>query len=129
ATPGNVIDYDYIQDYTKTYHDILRAKSVAFDRKFADMIVQKFESMGIKMNPFTQNIAHYSFPTKEFEAKILSGKMRHGGNPLLRWCLSGAVPITDTNENVRISKSHSTKRIDPLIAGIMALAETLTVEE
>lgn len=129
ATPGNVIDYDYVQDYTKTYHDILKAKWIEFDRKFADMLVQKFEEMGMKMHPFTQNISHYSFPTKEFEAKVISGKMRHGGNPLLRWCLSGAVPITDTNENVRISKSHSTKRIDPLIASIMALAGTLTIEE
>jgi len=38
------------------------------------------------------------------------------------------VPIYDTNENVRIDKSRSTKRIDGIIASIMALAGTLSEE-
>ena len=129
ATPGNVIDYNVVQDFTQTYHDIFKAKWIEYDRHFADMIVQQFVEAGMKMHPFSQTISYYNFPTKEFEALILSGKLRHGGNPILRWCLSGAVPIIDTNENTRISKSHSTKRIDPLIAGIMALAGTLTIDE
>lgn len=129
ATPGNVIDYTVIEDHTKTFHDILKAKWIEYDRKFADMLVNNFQEKGMKMHPFTQTIGFYSFPTKDFEALILSGKIRHGGQPILRWCISGAVPIQDTNENVRISKSHSTKRIDPLVAAIMAHSGTLSIEE
>lgn len=43
--------------------------------------------------------------------------------------LSGCVPIYDTNENIRLDKSKSTKRIDGIIALIMALAGTLSEEK
>jgi phage terminase large subunit-like protein len=129
ATPGNIIDYTIVEDHTKKYYDLLRAKWIEYDRKFSDMLVHNFEESGMQMHPFSQTIGMYSFPTKDFESLILSGKIRHGGNPLLRWCVSGAVPIYDTNENVRISKAHSTKRIDPIIAAIMAHAGTLTIDD
>ena len=59
----------------------------------------------------------------------MSGKLRVGKNPILKWMLSGCVAITDTNENIRIDKSRSTKRVDGIIASIMALAGTMGAEK
>lgn len=129
ATSGDYIDNDVVIDLSKKYHDILKAKWIEYDRKFADMMVQKFSQIGITMHPFTQTTTYYSYPTKEFEKLVLKGKLRHGGSPILRWCLTGAVPKIDSNENVRLAKDLATKRIDPIIATIMALAGTLTIEE
>ena len=88
-------------------------------------LVTNLQEYGVTMIQFAQTISFYSFPTKEFEKLALSGKLRHGGNPVLRWCLTGCGIIIDTNENMRLSKRHSTKRIDPLIASVMAEAGVL----
>ena len=86
-------------------------------------------SEDIELSPFTQTLMNYTSPTKEFMRLVMSGKLRVGNNPILKWMLSGCVAITDTNENIRIDKSRSTKRIDGIIASIMALAGTMTIEE
>ena len=72
---------------------------------------------------------NYTSPTKELERLLMSAKLRVGKNPILKWMLSGCVPIYDTNENIRLDKSKSTKRIDGIIALIMALAGTLSEEK
>lgn len=129
ATEGNVVDHDTIADMGLTYVQMLTPKWTDYDRKFSDYLVNIFVTRGIDMHPFAQLASYYSTPTKEFEKLVLSGKIRHGGNPLLRYSLSGATPVYDSNENVRLDKSRSTKRIDPLQASIMALAGTITIEE
>ena len=83
----------------------------------------------IELSPFTQTLMNYTSPTKELMRLIMSGKLRVGKNPVLKWMLSGCVSISDTNENIRIDKSRSTTRIDGIIASIMALAGTMTIEE
>ena len=52
--------------------------------------------------------------------------MRHGGHPILKWMISGCVAYMDPNENIRYAKNKSTKRIDGIIATVMALAGTMT---
>ena len=128
ATPGNVVDYETLEDYGIRYYNLLKAKWVDYDRKFSDMIVNNFENRGMKMHPFSQVMSNYSFPTKEFERKVLSGKVRHGGNPLLTWSISGVTLKYDTNENCRPDKELSTKRIDPIVASIMAFSGVLSQE-
>ena len=129
ATPGNVIDYSVIQDQIKFTYKLIQPKWYDYDPWSATKLVQDLEGTGIEMHPFPQTITHFSYPTKEFEKLAYQEKIRHGGNPLLKWMLSGCVAITDPNENIRYSKKHSTKRIDAIIATIMALAGTITTEE
>ena len=100
-----------------------------YDRKFAAGLITPLVEAGIELSPFTQTLMNYTSPTKEFERLLRSGKIRAGSNPILKWMLSGCVPIFDTNENVRLDKSKSTKRIDGIIASIMALAGTLSEEK
>ncbi len=129
ATPGNVVDYNVFEDYAVSYAKQLTAKTVNYDRHNSTQLITNIEEAGVKCMQFAQTIIYYSYPTKEFEKLALSGKLRHGGNPVLRWCLSGCGIYRDPNENIRLSKKHSSKRIDPLIASVMALAGVLNVEE
>ncbi|HET8886806.1 MAG TPA: terminase TerL endonuclease subunit [Salinimicrobium sp.] len=129
ATPGNQIDYATIQQYTAYLNDVLKPKWYLYDPWAATQMVQELTAHGVEMHPFAQTITHFSNPTKEFEKLAYEGKFRHGGHPVLSWNLSGCVAITDPNENIRYSKKHSTKRIDPIIAIIMALAGTIIQEE
>jgi phage terminase large subunit-like protein len=83
----------------------------------------------IELSPFTQTLMNYTSPTKELMRLIMAGKIRVGNNPILKWMISGCVAISDTNENIRLDKSKSTKRIDGVIASIMALAGTMGEEK
>jgi phage terminase large subunit-like protein len=54
---------------------------------------------------------------------VLTGKLRHGGHPVLRWCAANVTVDTDHAENIKPSKKKSSERID----GIAALVNALTV--
>ena len=129
TTPGNQIDYAKVKEHLLYLNDVFNPKWWEYDSWAATQLVQEVEERRIEMHPFPQTITHFSFPTKEFERFAYEGKFRHGGHTLLRWMLSGCVAIMDPNENIRYSKKHSTKRIDGIIATIMALAGTITQAE
>lgn len=129
ATPGNMVDYREIEKVVINQYFKNKTKHVEYDRKFSAGLVTNLMENNIELSPFSQTLQNYSSPTKEFMRLVMSGKLRVGKNPILKWMLSGCVAISDTNENIRIDKSRSTKRIDGIIASIMALAGTMTVEE
>jgi len=129
ATEGNVVDYNVMEDYSKKYYFLLKCLAFLFDRYNSTQLVTNLIESGLEMLQFAQTTTYFSTPTKEIEKLSLSGKLRHGGNPLLQWCLTGCGTYIDPNENVRLSKKHSTKRIDPLITLVMAEAGVLNTEE
>ena len=51
------------------------------------------------------------FP-KEFEKLVLTGKIEHLGNPLLRWMLASTVVKTDPAGNIKPDKEKSAEKID-----------------
>lgn len=129
ATPGNMVDYREIEKVVVQQYFKHKTRHVEYDRKFSAGLVTNLMEQNIELSPFSQTLQNYSSPTKEFMRLVMSGRLRVGNNPILKWMLSGCVAISDTNENIRIDKSRSTKRIDGIIASIMALAGTMTIEE
>jgi phage terminase large subunit-like protein len=129
ATPGNMVDYNIVFNKVIEITSARKTMHVEYDRKFAAGLIAPLQESGVELSPFTQSLMNYTSPTKEFERLLRSAKLRVGNNPILKWMLSGCVPIIDTNENVRLDKSKSTKRIDGIIAAIMALAGTLSEEK
>ncbi|XRE42232.1 Phage terminase, large subunit [Tenacibaculum discolor] len=129
ATEGNMVDYNVVKNTIVKQFFKHKTKHVEYDRKFSGVLVQNLMEESVELSPFSQTLMNYTSPTKEFQRLIMSAKLRVGKNPILKYMLSGCVPIYDTNENVRLDKSKSTKRIDGIIASIMAMAGTMTVEE
>ena len=64
-------------------------------------------------------------PTKEWEKLAVSGKLRHGGNPVLSWMASNVAVETDAAGNLKPSKKKSTERIDGIVAGVIALGRSM----
>ena len=60
---------------------------------------------------------------ESFEAKLLAGKIRHGSHPLLNLASSHAIAVSDVAGSRKLVKNKSTQKIDPIIAGIMAVHE------
>lgn len=132
ATPGNVIDYDYIEDKVQeTYIDygLLRIEA---DQWNATQFAANIQKKGMNVSFFGQGIGTISFPTKQFEKLVYEGKLKHDGNPVLSWMLAGCVIYEDASGNIKVHKGQSNKngrRIDGIVAIIMALGGSLSPEE
>jgi phage terminase large subunit-like protein len=64
-------------------------------------------------------------PARELERVLADGLLRHGGNPVLRWCAGNAITHVDASGEIRPSKSKSVERIDLLVAMLMAISRHL----
>jgi phage terminase large subunit-like protein len=132
ATPGNVVDYDIVEDYVKHNYKKYNVQRIERDRWNSNSIVNHLVEDGFEVSDFSQTITTFSHPTKQFEKLLYEGKIIHEGSPVMEWMLSGCVTIVDNNENIRISKGKSQangKRIDGIIASIMALGGSLSPKE
>ena len=128
ATPGSVIDYATIRHDLNELSKIHEIKEVAFDRWGAVEMSQNLTDDGFTMVEFGQGYKSMSPPTKELLKTILSGKLRHGGHPVLRWMADNVVVTMDAAENVKPDKSKATERIDGIVALIMGF-DRLTRKE
>lgn len=128
VTPGNVIDYDFVKA------DILRIvadydlRTSAYDRWNSSQTIIDLQNEGMACNPFGQGYGSMSAPTKEFEKLVLTEKVEHFGNPVLRWMLSSTVVKSDPAGNIKPDKEKSTQKIDGIVAAIMALGEWMTAQ-
>jgi len=129
-TEGNVVDYNYILHYLKEQSEIFDIQELAFDRwgsqkLIADMQEQEFvvdpKIPGRHLVPFGQGYVSMSAPTKELMNIVLSDKLRHGGNPILRWNADNLVVTQDPAGNLKPDKAKATQKIDGIVALIMAL--------
>ena len=120
-TEGNVIDYKYIQHTLEQLREKYDIAEVAFDRWGATKLVQDLTDAGFLMVPFGQGFGSMSPPTKELMNLVLSKKIRHGGNPVLRWNCDNLVVRTDPAGNIKPDKEKSTQKIDGMVGLIMAI--------
>lgn len=132
ATPGEVVDYAIVEDVIQQQFPKLNIIRLEVDRWNATSVVTNLMEAGVEVSYFNQSIANMSFPTKTFEKLVFEGKLKHDGNPILEWMLSGCVVIADANENIKIHKGNSNKhgkRVDGIIATIMALGGSMSPKE
>lgn len=72
-----------------------------------------------------QSITGLTEATKKFREMVYNGKMHHTDDHLLRWSVNNAITQEDLNENIKLSKSKSKDRIDPLASIINAFARAM----
>ncbi|MDM1057882.1 terminase large subunit [Myroides odoratimimus] len=132
ATPGNVVDYEYVKDTIRSNYKPLNLERIEADKWNCEQMAQELIEEGMEVSYFSQAIGVISFPTKQFEKLVYEGKMKHDGNPILQWMLSGCIIYQDANDNIKVHKGQSNKggkRIDGIVGIIMALGGSLSVEE
>jgi phage terminase large subunit-like protein len=125
ATAGNVIDYAFIVAKIEELGLKYDIAEIAFDRWGAFQVSQQLMALGFTMVGFGQGFASMSGPTKDLLRLIMAQKIRHGGNPVLRWMADNVMVSTDAAGNVKMNKGKSVKRIDGMVAGVMALDRAL----
>jgi phage terminase large subunit-like protein len=120
-TPGNVIDYRYIEKFIIELADRHQILELAYDPWNATGLITNLQEMGMRVAPTRQGFATMSSPSKELERLILSGEIRHGNHPVLRSHADGALVQSDPAGNLKPDKAKSNARIDGIVALIMAL--------
>ena len=121
ATPGNVIDFKFIKAKIEEFADYFDIAEIGYDPWNSSMLVQALIEQGMKMIPVRQGFATMSSPTKEFMTLIVSKKLIHGGNPVLRWQADNLQAEQDAAGNIKPSKAKSMQRIDGIVATIMGI--------
>lgn len=131
ATPGSVIDYDFIQAQIDADAQAYDIQEVAFDRWGATKIQTDLMEKGGEdwLVQFGQGYVSMSPPMKELERLILEHKLAHGNNPVLTWMANNLVVRQDPAGNLKPDKEKSTEKIDGMVALVMGLDRALRHEE
>ena len=123
TTPGNVIDYAFIRAYINdTLATQYHIRELALDRLFQSaQMSTDLQADGHIVAAFGQGFFSMAAPCKQLEELVLSGKLKHGNNKVLRW-MNGNVAIQqDPAGNKKPDKARSRDKIDGIVAGLMAL--------
>lgn len=120
-TPGEVTDYDVVQNKVIEASENFKLIKVAYDTWNAAQIAAKLSNQNIEMEPFIQGPKSYHPPMKYFEEAYYDGRFRHTGDPVLTWCASNLVPRYDQNMNMAPDKKRSADKIDDMTALLMAV--------
>ena len=123
ATPGNVVDYNFILEQVKKDLEAFDLRDIGFDRWGSAKIAQDLLEIGGDdfVVQIGQGFASMASPTKEFERLIHSKEIAHGNNPVLSWMISNVVMRQDPAGNIKPDKDKSTEKIDGVVAAIMAI--------
>jgi phage terminase large subunit-like protein len=128
-TPGNVIDYDIIMDDMREFAGQFEVIESLFDPWQAAHLANIMTAEGLNMVEMRQTVANFSEPMKEVEKLVLSKLLAHGNNPVTNWMASNVVAKLDAKDNIYPTKEHVQKKIDGIVALIMAMGRALVHQE
>ena len=125
ATDGNITDYNYIKNHIIKLQEKVDILEIAYDRFNSSQLVIDLQNEGFNLTGFGQGYVSMNMPTKEIEAMYRDERnvINHNGDPVLQWAYRNAVIKMDPAGNVKVDRSKSSEKVDPVIAQIMALGQ------
>ncbi len=124
-TPGAVIDLKQIENKIRELCEQFQVQEIAFDPYAAQTMIASLLDDGFPAVEMRQGYLTMSPAVKEFERALLSRKIAHAGDPVLRWCIGNVVLDEDPAGNVKPNKRRSIERIDTAVAAMMAIARAV----
>ena len=128
ATEGNAIDYLVVEQKIREIGARFEIKEAAFDRAYGQPVMGPLLADGFPVVTLQQGWVTQSPALNVLERAIVSRKLRHGGNPVLRWCFENVVIHTDSAGNRVMHKGKSRGRIDGAAAAWMAVSRAAAIE-
>lgn len=127
ATPGNVTDYSPVAQTIVDTCQRFQVQEIGFDRWNAQQLVNDLLDKNVPMVEIPQNTGGMYPGAKALERLVYSRTLRHGGNPVLRYCADNTTLLYDSNDNFRPDKRRSrvNGRIDGIVASCMALSRAV----
>ena len=128
ATPGNVTDYRFVREDILKDAESYQIEEIAFDRMFANELVQYLADEGLTMVEFGQGFYSMAKPTFELERLLLGKELAHNGDEILRWMASNVAIRKDPAGNIKPDKEKSEEKIDGIVAMIMGIGRAMVRE-
>lgn len=125
ATEGDVIDHAVIEADVIEAAGRFDLRGLAYDPFNAEQLAQRLTANGIAVKKFPQSMSSFAEPTKAFEAALLAGKLKHDGNPAIRWMADNVMTISNAAGHRMPGRKKSKNKIDGIMAGIMALGRAI----
>ncbi|GLK68100.1 terminase TerL endonuclease subunit [Hansschlegelia plantiphila] len=130
TTPGPTVRYDFVAAQLAAFaaeHDL---QAIAYDRwRIEDLkadLAKIDAHFPVPLEEFGQGYQSMSPAIEWFAELALTGRLRHGGHPVLTAAVSNAITVPDPAGNLKIEKGKSNRRgpvrIDGAVALIMALS-------
>ena len=125
VTPGNVIDFSWIEADLLDMASRFAIQAVAFDPFQATQLSTRMLGEGLPMIEVRPTVLNFSEPMKILEALVLQKKLTHDGDPVLTWMASNVVAHLDVKDNIYPRKERPENKIDGIVALIMALSRAI----
>lgn len=122
-TDGDTVDLRAVRDQVLADCRRFSVAQIGYDRFHAhgiihDLVEQLGEDVLVDVGQMFRTM---NAPCKELERLLARRRLRHGGNPVLRWMAANAVAETNQDDLIRPSRRRSPEKIDGLVASLMAL--------
>jgi len=131
ATPGNVTDYAPVRRQILQSMKDYDVCQIGFDKWNALQLANELLEADVPLVEVPQTTGGMHPGSQLLEKLVYGLRLKHGGNPVLRWCASNVALLFDTNGNYRPDKKRSKAngRIDGIVATIMGLSRAAAFED
>lgn len=121
ATAGNVVDQDALKDWLLNLRERFDVVELPMDPHNATKLQTELTALGFPVVSMRQGWITMSPAIKQTETWLKQGRIRHGGNPVLRWMFANVAVKRDQNDNLALHKGRSADRIDGIVSLCMAV--------
>ena len=126
-TPGDAIDYEMVKEQVLLDARIFNLDSMNVDRLFQGYQLSMQLATELKrdnkerVGTIGMGFLSMAGPMLELEKRLLTGKINHGNNPVMRFMADNLAVSTDAAGNKKPDKANSQGKIDGIVALLMAL--------
>jgi len=129
AVPGATVRFSFVAAALVELAQEFDIRVVGYDRwridDFREDLRDIDANFAVPLEPFGQGFKEMSPAIEWFGELAMTGRLRHGGHPVLGACMAGSVIVNDAAGNQKIDKEKSHNRgpvrVDGAVAAVMAL--------
>ena len=124
-TPGDVVDYDFIEHRIIELSSHYQISEIAYDPHHALHMATRLQARGFEPIKIPQTFAVLHEACRRLETLLAEEGLAHGGHSVLRWCASNASVKRNAAGEIKPVKADDTKRIDGIAALVNAIARAI----
>ena len=127
TTDGEELDFDVIREDAKAIGVDHQVEEIAYDKWRATQLAHQLMKDGAEVVEVGGGIQTMNLAMRELEAALVSGRVRHNGDPVLAWMASNVV-AHEFKGCITPTKESSAKKIDGMVAILMAMSRALLAD-
>ena len=129
CSDGNCIDLREVEEWIVEQSQNYQVQTWAFDKTFARELAQRLQDEhGLQVFEFTQTPRFYNEPFRRLVDELPKGTFVHGNDPVLNWQAANVQTYRNHKDEWMPDKSQPDRKIDGIVAMLMAFSECLFAE-